>query len=83
MMRRTMVADLVEALARVDRVLAKGEPIHHGAWRTQPVEVHVKHAVDHLRAWEAGDRGEPHLDHATTRCLMALALVLAAEATAP
>ncbi len=68
------LADLARALIRAAAVLRENEPRHRGAWRTQPVREHVRHALDHLRAFEAGDRGEPHLAHAATRVLMALTL---------
>lgn len=76
----TTLADLAPALDRVYVVLATHEPVHRGRWRHQPVAEHVRHALAHLRAFEAGDDAEPHLDHAATCVLMAL--VIAAEEAA-
>lgn len=69
--RRTTIADFALALARVDGVLAEGERIHHGRWRSQPVAQHIRHAADHLAAWQDGDRSEDHLGHAACRLLRA------------
>ena len=73
----TTLADLRLALDAVAAVLAEHEPRHRGRWRSQSVIDHVRHAADHLTAYEAGDRTEDHLGHAACRLLMAL--VLAAE----
>jgi len=71
---QTTVADLGLAFAQIDQVLAAGEVVHRGAWRTQPVAVHVEHALAHLIAWQAGRNDEDHLAHAGTRLLLALQL---------
>jgi hypothetical protein len=68
----TTTADLAVAFARLDAVLiansAKGD-----SWR-HLVDEHVGHAIAHLRAWKAGNRVEPHLDHALARICFAVEL---------
>jgi hypothetical protein len=48
--------------------------------RLRGVADHVQHAVDHLRAWQAGDVTEDHLGHAGCRILFALELAAQAGA---
>ena len=76
---RTTLHAFQSAFERLDRVLEQGERVHHGVWRHQGVAEHVRHAIEHLRAWEAGDRREDHLGHAATRSLFALAIIAKRE----
>lgn len=76
----TTLGDFTAALGAVEQTLAVNEPVHHGRWRTQSVYAHVAHARAHLEVWMAERRRED-LEHAATRCLMALALAERNETT--
>lgn len=72
----TGLADISAGLLHVGRLLRRNEPVHRGRWRRQSVAEHVRHAVEHLTAWQDGDESEDHLAHAATRCLFALTLAM-------
>lgn len=68
------------ALIEVGRVFYRGEAKYErgpqlvGAenWRGITSRMHVRHAVNHVFAWLAGDRSDHHLEHAAARLLMAI-----------
>jgi hypothetical protein len=76
----TTLADLRRALAAVETVLAANSTRYPRApWEHQRPADHIRHAADHLRAWTAGDRSEPHVAHALVRCAMAVELAARAD----
>ena len=55
--------------------LSAGRRSHRaGAWRSKPVQKHLRHACKHLELLASGCEGEDHLAHAACRLLMALEL---------
>lgn len=70
------------ALLRVGRVLYQGEQkyetelqtVGQENWRRISPRMHVRHAVNHLFAWLAGNRDDEHLEHAVCRLLFAVEL---------
>lgn len=66
-------ADVGRALEAVRHVLMNHRGLA-GRWRKLSVAGHLWHAIGHIINHLAGNRREPHLAHATTRCLMALQL---------
>lgn len=68
------------ALLRVGRVFHAGEAKYEAApqlvgrenWRRIPARENVRHAVNHVFAWLAGDVSDEHLEHAACRLLMAI-----------
>lgn len=62
------------AMAQLANVLHKGaEKYGANNWHGIPVESSLNHAVAHIYAYLAGDTREPHLAHAFTRLMFALA----------
>lgn len=69
-----------KALLRVGAVLFRGEKSREVApqrvgqenWRSIRARLHVRHALNHVTKWLAGDRSEDHLEHAASRLLMAI-----------
>ncbi len=63
------------AMYKLAAVLKKGAD-KYGAdnWRGIPARDHVNHAIEHLFAYLAGDTSEPHIDHALTRTMFAVAV---------
>lgn len=79
--RSPFALDVVpRALIEVGRVFYRGEAKYErgpqlvGAenWRGITARMHVRHAVNHVFAWLAGDRSDDHLEHAAARLLMAI-----------
>ena len=67
--------NLDQAFCVLARTLATGRRTHRaGAWRTKPVQKHLRHARKHLDLLASGAGGEDHLAHAACRLLMALEL---------
>ena len=60
-------------LTEVAAVLERGRRTHSIHWLGHPASFHVEHARRHLELLAQGDTNEPHLQHAATRLLMALA----------
>ena len=50
------------------------EPTRHtpDSWTREGLEHHLIHAVEHIADYQAGDRSEPHLEHALCRLAMAI-----------
>jgi hypothetical protein len=64
----------LEVVAQVMRDGARSHP--ENDWVECSPEHHARKAVAHLRLWLEGDESQAHLEHAATRCLMALTLRL-------
>ena len=62
------------AVAQLANILHKGA-VKYGEnnWHGLSVETNINHALAHLFAHLMGDDREPHLAHAFTRCMFALA----------
>lgn len=67
------LAELAGALDRL-KVMLAANYAEGDDWRRQPVNEHVGQAIEHLRAWQAGDPSELHLDHALCRLMFAVEL---------
>jgi|SRR6516162_3658282 hypothetical protein len=69
-----LLLPLHRALVAVAATLAAGRDTHpdDAGFRLSP-EFHVERARRHLELLAAGDSSEPHLAHAATRLLMAIA----------
>ncbi len=55
-----------------DVIVANIDKYPEEKWKTQDVEEHLAHAVDHIASYQAGDKSEDHLAHALTRIDMAI-----------
>ncbi|MGO9057828.1 MAG: dATP/dGTP diphosphohydrolase domain-containing protein [Candidatus Binataceae bacterium] len=67
--------NLDQAFRILARTLAAGRHTHRaGAWRSKPVQKHLRHARQHLDLLAGGSEGEDHLAQAACRLLMALEL---------
>lgn len=67
--------NLDQAFDTLARTLTAGRCTHRaGAWRSKPVQKHLRHARKHLNLLASGSEGEDHLAHAACRLLMALEL---------
>ncbi|WP_287417171.1 dATP/dGTP diphosphohydrolase domain-containing protein [Oceanithermus sp.] len=77
--RVTSRLDLIppRALLAVGGVMRVGaERYERDNWRRIDVDDHINHALVHIYKHLVGDDGEPHLQHAATRLLMALEIEL-------
>lgn len=71
-LEHTLTAEFGGALSEVSAVLKRGRRAHPDHWLEHPASFHLEHARRHLELLDQGDSSEPHLQHATTRLLMAL-----------
>lgn len=68
-------SDLLPPLALLDlaKTLKMGaEKYGEDNWRKLALKDHINHALNHILAWQAGDRSDEHLNHAACRTLFAL-----------
>lgn len=65
------------AILRLAEVYAYGaEKYAENNWRLIPVESHLNHGIAHIMGYLAGDKSEPHLEHAARRLVSALELAI-------
>lgn len=73
--------DLIDAPAmfKLAEVLAYGATKYEpNNWRKIDPQDHLNHALQHLFAFQAGDRSDDHLGHALCRVMMLVATEMAA-----